>query len=171
MTDAADRSTPSSTRGAAGTPGTAGTASYRERLVPGVGGWAAALGFALVLGIALWPASHAVALGVGGLAAVAGVVALGGTSPGGAVAAGELRAGRAHVPASLLGQVTTLDADAMRVQLGPRLDARAYVCLRAWARTGVHVVLEDPQDPTPYWLVSTRHPQRLADAVRAAHAA
>ncbi|MGO1934850.1 MAG: DUF3093 domain-containing protein, partial [Cellulosimicrobium funkei] len=84
---------------------------------------------------------------------------------------GELRAGRAHVPASLLGQVTTLDADAMRVQLGPRLDARAYVCLRAWARTGVHVVLEDPQDPTPYWLVSTRHPQRLADAVRAAHAA
>ncbi|MGO3432388.1 MAG: DUF3093 domain-containing protein, partial [Cellulosimicrobium funkei] len=138
MTDAADRSTPSSTRGAAGTPGTAGTASYRERLVPGVGGWAAALGFALVLGIALWPASHAVALGVGGLAAVAGVVALWWTSPVVDVADGELRAGRAHVPASLLGQVTTLDADAMRVQLGPRLDARAYVCLRAWARTGVH---------------------------------
>ncbi len=105
------------------------------------------------------------------LAGVAGVVALWWTSPVVEVADGELRAGRAHVPASLLGQVTTLDADAMRVQLGPRLDARAYVCLRAWARTGVHVVLEDPQDPTPYWLVSTRHPQRLADAVRAAHAA
>ena len=63
MTDAADRSTPSSTRGAAGTPGTAGTASYRERLVPGVGGWAAALGFALVRGLGRWPARPAGARG------------------------------------------------------------------------------------------------------------
>ena len=59
----------------------------------------------------------------------------------------------------------------LRQELGPRLDARAYVCLRAWARTGVHVVLEDPQDPTPYWLVSTRRPQDLAQALRAAGAA
>ncbi|MFF2266672.1 DUF3093 domain-containing protein [Cellulosimicrobium cellulans] len=170
MTDPADRSTPSSTPGSAGAPGAGDATPYRERLVPGVGGWAAALGFALVLGIALWPASHAIALGVGTLAAVAGVAGLWWTSPVVAVADGELRAGRAHIPVSLLGQVTTLDAEAMRVQLGPRLDARAYVCLRAWARTGVHVVLDDPQDPTPYWLVSTRHPQRLADAIRAAHA-
>jgi len=170
MTDAADRSTPSSTPADAGNAGPSAP-SYQERLLPGVGGWAAALGFAAVLGIALWPASHAIALGVGALAAAAGVVALWWTSPVVAVADGELRAGRAHIPVGLLGQVTTLDAEAMRVQLGPRLDARAYVCLRAWARTGVHVTLEDPQDPTPYWLVSTRHPQRLADALRAARAA
>ncbi|QJW36938.1 DUF3093 domain-containing protein [Cellulosimicrobium protaetiae] len=182
MTDAADRSTSSSAPGGASgeaaggasggatTSGTPGAASYRERLLPGVGGWAATLGFAAVLGIALWPASHAIAIGVGVLAAVAGVVGLWWTSPVVAVVDGELCAGRAHVPTSLLGQITTLDAETMRVQLGPRLDARAFVCLRAWARTGVHVTLEDPLDPTPYWLVSTRHPQRLADAIRTAQA-
>lgn len=176
MTDAADRSTrPSNavpqdaSQGAAPRP-VPSAPSYTERVLPGVGGWAAALGFALVLGIALWPASRAIAVGTGALAAVAGLVALWWTSPVVAVHDGELRAGRARIPVSVLGQVTTLDAEAMRTQLGPRLDARAYVCLRAWARTGVRVELEDPQDPTPYWLVSTRSPQRLADALRASHA-
>jgi hypothetical protein len=28
------------------------------------------------------------------------------------------------------------------------------------------VVLEDPDDPTPYWLVSCRHPDRLLAALR-----
>ncbi len=170
MTDPADRSTTPSTQRAPGpTPG-AVAPSYTERLVPGVGGWAAAVAFAAVLGIALWPASHTIATVVGVLAGLVGVVGLWWTSPVVAVHDGVLRAGRARIPVSLLGQVTTLDAEAMRVQLGPRLDARAYVCLRAWARTGVHVVLEDPQDPTPYWLVSTRRPQELADALRAARA-
>jgi hypothetical protein len=27
------------------------------------------------------------------------------------------------------------------------------------------VDITDPADPTPYWLVSTRHPDQLADAV------
>ena len=50
------------------------------------------------------------------------------------------------------------------------LDARAHVCLRAWARTAVRVEVVDPADPTPYWLVSTRHPARLAAAIgRRAH--
>lgn len=168
MTDAADRSTSPSSTPARGPQQGAPAPSYTERLLPGVGGWAAAVGFALVLGIALWPASHAVATAVAVVATLAGLAGLWWTSPVVAVHDGELRAGRARIPVSLLGQVTTLDAEAMRVQLGPRLDARAYVCLRAWARTGVHVGLEDPQDPTPYWLVSTRHPQELADALRAA---
>jgi hypothetical protein len=31
----------------------------------------------------------------------------------------------------------------------------------------VRVNLDDPNDPTPYWLVSTRQPNRLAEALRA----
>jgi len=30
----------------------------------------------------------------------------------------------------------------------------------------VLVVLDDADDPTPYWLVSTRHPERLLSALR-----
>jgi hypothetical protein len=65
----------------------------------------------------------------------------------------------------LLGTPEALDVAAMRHELGPGLDARAYVCLRAWARTGVRVALNDPDDPTPYWLVSTRRPELLVQAL------
>jgi hypothetical protein len=30
----------------------------------------------------------------------------------------------------------------------------------------VLVVLDDPEDPTPYWLISTRHPERVLAALR-----
>ncbi|MGA9746160.1 MAG: DUF3093 family protein, partial [Nocardioides sp.] len=34
----------------------------------------------------------------------------------------------------------------------------------------VQVPVDDPGDPAPYWLVSTRHPQRLVAALVAAGA-
>jgi hypothetical protein len=33
----------------------------------------------------------------------------------------------------------------------------------------VKVLLDDPDDPTPYWLISSRHPRQLAAAVTGAH--
>jgi hypothetical protein len=56
----------------------------------------------------------------------------------------------------------------MRQARGPGLDARAFLCLRGWVQTGARVRIDDPQDPTPYWLLSTRHPDRLAAALAAA---
>ena len=37
---------------------------------------------------------------------------------------------------------------------------------RAWVGPMVLVVLDDPDDPTPYWLVSCRHPERVLAALR-----
>jgi hypothetical protein len=54
----------------------------------------------------------------------------------------------------------------MRAARGPELDARAYLCLRGWIAGGVRVPVLDPQDPAPYWLVSSRRPGELAEAVR-----
>ena len=51
---------------------------------------------------------------------------------------------------------------------GPEADARAYLVLRPYVRTAVQVDLADPADPAPYWLISSRHPKRLADALVAA---
>lgn len=143
-------------------------ARFRERLVPGPAAWCGALGLGVIVGVSLWPLAHAVAVVVGAVAAVATLVALIATAPVIEVADGELRAGRAHVALDLLGEVTPMsDAEAMRTALGPALDARAFVCLRAWARTGVQVQLTDPADPTPYWLLSTRRPAELAAALGA----
>ena len=45
-----------------------------------------------------------------------------------------------------------------------------YLCQRGWLREGVLAEVVDPLDPTPYWLVSSREPRRLAAAITAAGA-
>lgn len=83
------------------------------------------------------------------------------------VADGEFRAGRAHIPLHLVGKVEPLDADATRRVAGVDADARAYLLLRPYLKRAVKVAIDDPADPTPYWLVSSRHPEALADALTA----
>lgn len=84
------------------------------------------------------------------------------------VAGGTFRAGRATIPVDLLGEAVALDAEAMRRQAGVDADARAFLLLRAYVKGGVKVDVADPADPTPYWLVSSRQPARLAAALEAA---
>lgn len=74
-------------------------------------------------------------------------------------------AGRAVIDRHLLGPVVPLDRETTRRVAGPDADARAYLVLRPWLHRAVRVALNDPADPTPYWLVSTRRPERLAAAL------
>ena len=83
---------------------------------------------------------------------------------------GHLRAGRARVPLSYVGSAEALDAEAMRRQAGVDADARAYLLLRPYLKRGVRVDLTDPADPTPYWLVSCRRPDRVVAALDQARA-
>jgi hypothetical protein len=81
------------------------------------------------------------------------------------LADGEFQAGRAHIPTSFVGAVTPLDAEATRLIAGRNADARAYLLLRPYLKRSVRVDITDPGDPTPYWLVATRHPIQLAAAL------
>jgi hypothetical protein len=142
---------------------------YTERLTPSVWVWVLAAGFAGSFGI--------VFSRVGTIAAVLAmvvvlalvVVALVRTAVVVAVRDGELVVGRARVPLRLIGGVEVLDPAQMRRARSVELDARAYLCLRGWVPGGVRVRLDDPDDDTPYWLISTRSPARLAAAVRDTH--
>jgi hypothetical protein len=80
---------------------------------------------------------------------------------------GWLRAGRARIPGEYLGGAEALDPAETRRVAGPGADARAYLLLRPYLKRAVRVQIADPRDPTPYWLVSTRHPEELARALRA----
>jgi hypothetical protein len=146
---------------------TSAPAAHAERLWFGPVGWLTVLGLAGIAWIALYPVGTGAAWVAALLALAGGAVGAWALATPVRVSGGELRAGPAHIPLELLGDPLPLDRAATREELGPRLDARAYVCLRAWARTAVRVPVLDPADPTPYWLVSTRHPQRLAAAVDA----
>ena len=78
-----------------------------------------------------------------------------------------LRAGRAQVPVALLADPRPLTPEETWHAAGPGADARAYLLLRPYLRGSVMVQLVDPADPTPYWLVSSRRPTRLAAALAA----
>lgn len=81
------------------------------------------------------------------------------------VTGSELIAGKARIPLGLIGAVTTARGEDARQERGPRLDARAWLLIRGWVDPVVRIEITDPQDPTPYWLVSTRRPDALAAAL------
>ena len=83
------------------------------------------------------------------------------------VESGTFRAGRAHIGAEHLGTATALDPEETRRTAGVEADARAFLLLRPYLKRAVRVEITDPADPTPYWLVSTRHPEELARALTA----
>ena len=90
-----------------------------------------------------------------------------GTPSGGAErAVRELRAGVAHLPVSLVGRVDVVTGEAKREALGPQLDPQAFVLHRPWVGPAVRIEVLDPDDPTPYWVISTRRPQELLAALR-----
>ncbi|AIV40051.1 MULTISPECIES: DUF3093 domain-containing protein [unclassified Curtobacterium] len=78
----------------------------------------------------------------------------------------EFRAGRAHLPRTLVGEATAHTGAEATTQRGPALDARAWTLFRGYVRGVVRVEVTDPADPTPYWLVSARNPQAVVDALR-----
>ena len=78
----------------------------------------------------------------------------------------ELWAGQAHLPATVVSRSAEIPASAKSAALGRQLDPAAFVAHRAWVGPMLLVVLDDPDDPTPYWLVSSRHPERVLSALR-----
>ncbi len=81
---------------------------------------------------------------------------------------GFLEAGRARIPVALLRDPRPLDEEEARVMAGPGADARAFLLVRPYLDRAVVVGVQDPADPTPYWLIGTRHPQSLAEALSTA---
>lgn len=80
---------------------------------------------------------------------------------------GEVRVGQAHLPLTVVSQIAEVPPAATRSALGRQLDPAAFVQHRSWVPALVLLVLDDPTDPTPYWLLSTRHPAELVVALRA----
>lgn len=141
--------------------------TYRERLWPAP--W-----IALVAALAI-PASLLTFAPISVVAgAVVGLVLAGGvigaaiaTAPLIVVGDGMLRAGTARIPVALITGTTVARRDAARQARGPQLDARAHLVLRPDVDPVLRIDLGDPDDPTPYWLVSTRRPEDLAAAIAA----
>ncbi|MCD9872884.1 DUF3093 domain-containing protein [Streptomyces guryensis] len=87
------------------------------------------------------------------------------------VVGGSLIAGEAKIPVTALGEAEILDPEEARAWRTYKADTRAFLLLRAYIPTALRVEVTDPEDPTPYLYLSTREPERLAEALRTAREA
>jgi hypothetical protein len=144
------------------------TTSYSERLYVPLSWWFLGGLFVLSVGWAFWVATPLVATAV---AVIVSAVLVGWWLVGFgrvrvAVDEGALHAGRAVLPRDVIGAVNVLDHEGTRRALGQDADARAFLVTRPYCRQAVKVEVADAADPTPYWIISSRDPERLASSLR-----
>lgn len=80
---------------------------------------------------------------------------------------GWLYVGKAKIETKYIADIVELDGPTMRKVRGPETDPASYMEIRFWVTRGIKMELNDPRDRTPYWLISTRNPDKLASALRA----
>ncbi|GAB2515449.1 DUF3093 domain-containing protein [Paramicrobacterium agarici] len=78
---------------------------------------------------------------------------------------GMLSAGRATIDVGFLGEAHALYAEDAFAARGRDLDPRAWLMIRGGVKDVVRVPVTDEDDPTPYWLLSTRSAHELAAAI------
>lgn len=140
---------------------------YSERLWTPVSWWLIALFFAVsfVSAVGLY-ASPAVALIASAVTTVVvAVVLLSYGSCRLVVDDDGFHAGAALLEWNCLGEAVAHDRATTERRLGAEADPSAWLLVRGYVPTAVEVTVTDPDDPHPYWLVSTRHPQELVEAI------
>lgn len=78
----------------------------------------------------------------------------------------KLYVGRAQIEKQYLGAVEPLNEERMRYLRGPGINPAAFLALRFWIKGGIKITVNDQRDPTPYWLVSTKNPEKLMKAIK-----
>lgn len=144
---------------------------YRERLSPSLWILVAAAVCGPMAALVFSPIDTTLALVIGAVVGVGIVALLVAGSPVLEVRDGMLRAGRARIPVELLGEPILRSGDEARRARGPELDHRAWHVIRGGIDGVAVFPVEDPDDPTPTWVLSSRTPNRLAAAVRRAREA
>ncbi|MFP5070611.1 DUF3093 domain-containing protein [Pseudonocardia nantongensis] len=81
---------------------------------------------------------------------------------------GRLVSNERSVPLSVVGVTDTVARADKQRAMGPDLDPAAYVLHRAWVGPLVRVEITDPASDEPYWVLSSRRPEELRDAITAA---
>lgn len=144
---------------------------YRERLSP-------SLWMVVVIALVGPMVSLVFAPVVSGIAIAAGVaVSLGLVmlsillSPTVEVRGTVLRAGRAHIDARWLGEPAHFTAEEAHDRRGRDLARDGWHLIRGGIDGLVVVPITDPEDPMRSWTISSRTPDRLSAAIRAAHSA
>jgi hypothetical protein len=121
----------------------------------------------LSLDIAIWAALGNSAVVISLLASVVAIFIIWRSSPLQISVDDEwLIAGRARIERRYVGQVSALERDEYFLTRGRNADPASFLALRFWINRGVKVELTDTRDATPYWLISSKNPSALEEALK-----
>jgi hypothetical protein len=138
---------------------------YSERVLPNIGTFAAV--FVLLPSTVIIAEPFDLRIGiVVGLIAVStiwGLLVF--RAPRIQVSKNHLRVGRVSIARNLVGTPQAIDKSEIFAERGPNLDPAAHKVFQGSVKTAVKIPVTDPEDPTPYWLVSTRNPKKLVEAL------
>lgn len=135
---------------------------YQERLSPGIGTWF----LVLVAGAGSFLVGAPISITAGIITAIVVILLVGivlySTSPVIEITENYVRIGRAQIERKFVGIAEAFHGEESRLAAGPQLDGRAFMCFRGWVDSKIRIEITDPADPTPYWLASTRNPEKIA---------
>ncbi|MCC3283773.1 MULTISPECIES: DUF3093 domain-containing protein [Arthrobacter] len=142
------------------------TVLYSERLLPALWIWLVVAGISGTFVLAFIPISLTVGIVVAIVAALVLAALLLMSTPRIRVTPETLQVGRAEIERRWIGEVAGFRGEDATQQRGPAMNATAYLCIRGWISPVVKIEITDPADRTPYWLTSTRHPEKLVEALQ-----
>src|SRR5262249_51944397 len=150
--------------------------AYSERLVVPASWWLCCTVCVLLLGTSLW-AGFSLLAGVAVylvLEAACAALLLSWGSVRIEVSDTELKVGSRRLPLANAGEVAAPDPAQSTALRGPRADPAAYLIIRPYLPKSVYVQIASqtqirgqPADE-PYWLIGSRHPVLLAEAIERA---
>ncbi|WKD61365.1 hypothetical protein CCICO_06725 [Corynebacterium ciconiae DSM 44920] len=70
----------------------------------------------------------------------------------------------ASLPHTVVDRSLAVPASAKQNAMGRQLDPAAYLVSHGWVPQMVMLVLDDPDDPTPYWLIGAKDPAAVLSA-------
>jgi hypothetical protein len=146
-------------------PSTGTPVIYREKLWPNVWIWIISAGVAgagiLMFAPISMTAGYTAAAVLFAIIAVLLVL----STPAIVVTEDSLTVGRATIERRFVGSVEAFRGEEATAERGTRLNGLAFLCIRGWIDPVVRIQITDPSDQTPYWLTSTRHPDKLTAAL------
>jgi hypothetical protein len=140
---------------------------YQERVRPNIGTFVAVLTLLPAVTLVSEPIDFRVGVVIGSALVLAIWAALLFFAPVIKVGKTTFSVGRASIPRSLLGKIDEIAKEQIFQERGPKLDPAAYKVFQGTVKTALKISIQDANDPTPYWIISTRKPTQLATVLRA----
>ena len=140
---------------------------YWERVRPNLGTFFAVATLLPAVTLVSEPFDYRIGIAVGLILVISIWAALFFLAPVIQVGSSHLTVARAKIPRNLLGNIEEIAKDQIFSERGPKLEPAAYKVFQGTVKTAIKITVNDPNDPTPYWIISTRKPAQLAEVLRA----